>query len=222
MNLIKHILLLKNWLLNRHGKISYSQEGEDLILARIFEGQRQGFYIDVGAHHPLRFSNTYLLYLNGWTGINIDATPGSMDAFRLLRSRDINLEMAIGRKKESKTYYLFDEPALNTFDKKLIKPNQKHGYQLIGQQEIELLPLSTVINKYANNQIIDLLTIDVEGMDYQVLESMDWAHQIKVVVIEQLSTDLKKLSTTPSHKLLTKKGYSLFAKTVNSAIYLHK
>ena len=41
---------------------SYSQEGEDLILQRIFHNQKDGFYIDVGAHHPFRFSNTALLY----------------------------------------------------------------------------------------------------------------------------------------------------------------
>jgi len=52
---------------------SYSQEGEDLILLRIFEKKRIGFYVDVGSHHPFRFSNTYLFYRLGWRGINIDA-----------------------------------------------------------------------------------------------------------------------------------------------------
>ena len=51
---------------------SYSQEGEDMVLKRIFDKQTKGFYIDVGAHHPKRFSNTYNFYLKGWKGINID------------------------------------------------------------------------------------------------------------------------------------------------------
>ena len=58
--------------------ISYSQEGEDLILERFFEGKEIGFFVDIGAHHPMRFSNTYIFYLKGWRGINVDATPGSM------------------------------------------------------------------------------------------------------------------------------------------------
>ena len=62
------------------GSLCYSQEGEDMILGKIFSGQKHGFYVDVGAHHPLRFSNTYLFYLKGWRGINIDAMPGSMVA----------------------------------------------------------------------------------------------------------------------------------------------
>ena len=50
------------------GSLCYSQEGEDMILSKIFGGQKSGFYVDVGAHHPLRFSNTYLFYLRGWGG----------------------------------------------------------------------------------------------------------------------------------------------------------
>src|SRR5581483_8094739 len=78
-------------------QLVYSQEGEDLLLARLFDGQKKGFYVDVGAHHPFRFSNTYLLYLNGWRGINIDAMPGSMAAFRKLRPRDINIECMVSQ-----------------------------------------------------------------------------------------------------------------------------
>jgi len=70
---------------------SYSQEGEDMILRRLFEKQLTGFYVDVGAHHPKRFSNTYFFYKQGWHGINIDAMPGSMKLFEKIRPRDILL-----------------------------------------------------------------------------------------------------------------------------------
>jgi hypothetical protein len=46
---------------NLEPKLCYAQDGEDLILDRLLEGQQSGFYVDIGAHHPLRFSNTYLL-----------------------------------------------------------------------------------------------------------------------------------------------------------------
>ena len=47
--------------------LCYSQNGEDLILNRLFENKEKGFFIDVGAHHPIRFSNTYLFYKKGWS-----------------------------------------------------------------------------------------------------------------------------------------------------------
>ena len=86
----------KNLYITRFATKSYSQEGEDLLLRRIFEHQKNGFYVDVGAHHPFRFSNTYLLYKCGWRGINIDAMPGSMRLFRRFRARDINIECGVG------------------------------------------------------------------------------------------------------------------------------
>ena len=78
-----------------HSRRAYSQEGEDLILHRVFENQNTGFYVDVGAHHPVRFSNTYFFYLRGWSGINIDAAPGSIRKFAWKRRRDLNLEAAL-------------------------------------------------------------------------------------------------------------------------------
>src|SRR5689334_5444047 len=80
----------------RYFRHSFAQEGEDLVRASFFEGRRNGFFVDVGAHHPKRFSNTYHFYLfRERRGINIDATPGSMTAFRRARPEDINIEAAV-------------------------------------------------------------------------------------------------------------------------------
>ncbi len=60
------------------GQLSYAQEGEDLVLARLFGNQvESGFFVDIGAHHPVRYSNTYYFYRRGWTGLNVDALPGT-------------------------------------------------------------------------------------------------------------------------------------------------
>ena len=81
---------------------SYSIEGEDRIVRTLlWRKHDKGFYVDVGAHHPFRFSNTYLFYTQGWSGINIDATPGSMKAFNKYRPRDINLEVGVGRGRKT-------------------------------------------------------------------------------------------------------------------------
>ena len=83
INLIKRTLSFFTW--DPWANYSWSQEGEDRILYRIFEQQPVGFYVDVGAHHPKRFSNTYFFYRRGWRGINIDAMPGSMKNFEKLK-----------------------------------------------------------------------------------------------------------------------------------------
>jgi len=64
---------------------SYSSRGEDLILDSIFYDVKKGFYVDVGANNPWSASNTMFFYEKGWSGINIDATPGSMKLFNVIR-----------------------------------------------------------------------------------------------------------------------------------------
>src|ERR1700733_13651528 len=90
---------LRTHRINRRGIRSHSQEGEDRVLASLLLKAHggilpsSGFYVDVGAHDPFRFSNTYFFYRRGWSGINIDAMPGSMRRFISHRPRDLNLEL---------------------------------------------------------------------------------------------------------------------------------
>jgi hypothetical protein len=93
------LALLKNTIRNRipFGRITYSQEGEDMVLARLFEGLgRPGFYVDIGAHHPVRFSNTFYFYRRGWHGVNVDALPGTAMLFQRMRPRDKTIECGVG------------------------------------------------------------------------------------------------------------------------------
>src|SRR5579859_5417889 len=94
---------------HRDASLSFSQEGEDLVLARMFDTRSGGFYVDVGAHHPTRFSNTYRFYLRGWRGINIDPGASFGAEFARHRPRDVNLNWAIGTPEGERTYHEFNE-----------------------------------------------------------------------------------------------------------------
>ena len=88
-------------------KLQYSRWGEDSFLINYFKGTSNGRYIDIGAFHPFRGSNTYLLYKKGWSGINIDLNKTSIDLFKLARPNDINLNLAISdANKKIKVYLL--------------------------------------------------------------------------------------------------------------------
>jgi len=208
-------------LLDTYGRVSYAQEGEDLLLERMFGRRKQGFYVDVGAHHPVRFSNTYLLYRRGWRGINIDAMPGSMDMFRRLRPLDINLESAIGLGDARLTYYVFKEKALNTFDKVLAEERMRSGRALASKLEIRTRPLADLLGEHVPTmQRIDVLSVDVEGLDLDVLKSNDWQRvRPRVVIVEGLrqSTGGQHASV---HDFLINLGYCEYARTYNSAFYV--
>jgi len=204
---------------------SYSQEGEDMVLRKIFEHRNEGFFVDVGAHHPKRFSNTYYFYKRGWRGINIDAAPGSMIPFNNERSEDINVEAAVLNETKSLTFYIFNEPALNTFDPELAKERSKQPpYQIIKEVKIETKTLKELLDLHLpENKKITFLTIDVEGLDLQVLQSNDWNKYIPEFVAAECFdlTDIEKISSNEVYKFLKSKGYSFYAKTMNTSFFKH-
>lgn len=202
---------------------SYSQEGEDIILARIFGEQQTGFYIDVGAHHPYRFSNTYFFYKRGWKGINIDAMPGSMKIFNKYRPRDKNIEAGISDTKKKMKYHIFNEPAINTFSEEIAKKANSPEYRIIDVIELDTLTLEEILDiNLEAGQKIDFLDIDVEGFDFNVIKSNNWQkYRPKVILVEILKiTNIFDLKDNEIVKYLEETGYQFFAKTYNTIIFI--
>jgi FkbM family methyltransferase len=206
---------------------SYSQEGEDMILKRIFEGQKNGFYVDVGAHHPRRFSNTYYFYKQGWSGINIEPNPNALDLFNADRPRDLNLRLGISSEKSVIKYYYYDEPAVNTFDKSTVEKrfaDKRYPYNLILVEDVAVDRLDNILKKYLPVGInISFLTIDVEGLDMEVLRSNDWQlFRPKYVLAELLNTSLEEALKSKLVMFMLHKKYALYAKTKNTLIFYDK
>ena len=109
------INFLRKLYYEKYSKKSYSASAVDLVIARIFRNQKKGFYIDIGCNHPIKFSNTYLLYKKGWRGINIDADKESIVQFNKFRPDDANINTGISSKKSIKwpkqKHYLFAKAA---------------------------------------------------------------------------------------------------------------
>lgn len=204
---------------------SYSQEGEDLIIKRIFEIKHFGFYVDVGAHHPKRFSNTYLFYKQGWRGINIEPRPGSKKLFDKLRNRDINIEAAISETKGDLLYFEFDEPALNSFDQNLsIERANNTKYKIINKIHIKTYKLADILDNYLpTGQKIDFLTIDTEGFDIHVLRSNNWErYRPEIILCEDSEFELSNPEKSEIYKFLIQKHYILLAKTLSTLIFKSK
>mgnify|MGYP000386209437 CR=1 FL=1 len=212
----------------KHSVISYAQEGEDIILNRFLNNKETGFFVDIGAHHPKRFSNTFNFYKKGWRGINIDAMPDSMIAFKKERPEDINLEIGISKTKKELNYYMFNEPALNTFSE--VEAKRKDGlgtYKIIEKRTVITYPLVAILDKYlGENQVIDFISIDAEGLDLEVIQSNNWdkyrptyvlVEDLKKYELEELllSSELYKTMLSHNYKLVAKTFNTLFFKDVN-------
>ena len=194
---------------------SFSQDGEDKILRSIFPNKKFGFFVDVGAHHPFRYSNTQMLYLMGWNGINIEPTPKNIKLFNKTRKKDINIQKAVGKNKSKLALYCFKDSALNTTSKSradiTIQSKQSILVEII---KVEVDTLEHILNDHLNNNKIDLLNIDVEGRELEVLKSNNWkCYSPDVIIVENLN------HTDAIPVYLKEKGYYLNEKTKMSEIY---
>lgn len=203
---------------------SYSQDGEDMILKSIYEGKKghKGFFVDIGAHHPVRYSNTLFFYKRGWKGINVEPTPSAIKPFNVFRRRDINLNIGVGEFKDSLTFYCFNEPALNSFSKevseRIVRETPK--YKIVKEVKIDVLPLSEVFDRYLpQGTKIDFLTIDVEGLDFEVLKSNNWDKYKPDVILVEESLNVDELGNSVIYPYLKERGYVFFAKTLRTCIY---
>jgi FkbM family methyltransferase len=202
--------------------LAYSQDGEDMILRRLFERRHSGFYADVGAHHPYRFSNTCYFYRRGWRGINIDPNPDAIEAFRRARPSDTNVCVGVSDSVGYLSFYLFNEPALNTFDASLAADRETlPGYRLLETRSVPVRRLDDLLAEYLPpDQTIDFLSIDVEGLDLSVLRSNDWSRfRPRILLVEAHERSVFAIEHNPINLFVVAAGYQLIAKTLNTLIY---
>jgi|GEM_PF-253966 len=202
---------------------SYSQEGEDMILKEYFLNKQGGIYVDIGAHHPKRFSNTYFFYKNYfWHGINVEPSFGSKKIFDMERPKDINLEVGISSCDGEQDYYIFNDTALNGFSKELSDERDKNtDYYIKEVKKVKVYTLKTILdNNLKDNTDIDFMDIDVEGYELEVLKSNDWQkYRPKILMVEQLNFDFNKLEDDCIYNYLKSVGYEICSKTKRTIFY---
>lgn len=210
----------------RHGQISFSQEGEDILLKRIF-GSKTIFYVDVGAHHPRRFSNTYWAYLEGGRGICIDGTPGFKKKFVKHRPRDYVVEVCVGKQESVSKLYIFSDAALNTTlqsrAEELIKNT---SYTCVKTSDVQQRTLDSIIDEYVHKfgfKEIDLLSVDTEGTDLEVIQSLNFTkYRPRYVIIEILNKRFDSLFENNVVTEMSRNNYEIVSILFNSVLFKSK
>ena len=167
-------------------KTSYAMDGEDLAIDQYIEKKEKGFYVDIGAHHPIHRNNTQLLFNKGWSGINIDVNQFSIDLFNFLRPNDINLLTAISDQEGEITFYYQKKfSQLNTTDKKIANENFQKNFK---EQQVKCQTIHNILTNSKYQEVkIDFLNIDVEGAEMKVLKTLNFEiYDPKVICIEIL------------------------------------
>ena len=198
---------------------AFVQDGEDMVLRSPFlESNRgmKGFYVDVGAFHAFRASNTYALYRLGWRGINIEPNPDGFKSLLRHRKRDTNLQLAISRE---------DGIAPFTVDglySGISDPTHLFTGRSVTARNIKVStrPLRAVLDKYVPaNVSIDFMSVDCEGHDIVVLQSNDWdRYRPKLILCE----DHEQRPDSVLDRHMRTIGYEFYARLYLTKIYLER
>lgn len=204
---------------------AYSQEGEDVLLQRLFGDALLGFpYVDVGANNPWKYSNTAYLYQKGGQGVIIEPNPSLCDLLKKERSRDICVPCGVSDKSREMFYYSFEEPLYNTFDSEIAEIRIKEGAVLEKDPEyIDVRTLNSILNDiWPEGKEIGLLSIDVEGFDLKALKSLDYIKFPPQVILVELENDSIDYAIKDSEisLLLKEMGFLLYSKMAKSAIFI--
>lgn len=214
--------------LPRETQIGFSQFGEDALISAALQGRGRldsGFYVDVGAFDPVRFSNTALLHLfRGWRGVNIDASAATIEAFNQQRPHDFNIHAAVSDVEEEVTFFEFNQGLMNTIDPKQAENyerSQKQSFKVQREIRMRTRRLDEIIASLPEiPEHIGLLSIDCEGVDYRVLTSFDWERfKPTVVAVESHKFKLRNVAADPSYAFLIGKGYQLVSHAYVTSIY---
>jgi FkbM family methyltransferase len=181
---IRYLRAMAKLALGRGVHKSYAHQGEDVVIEGMLKWVKNGTYVDVGAYHPVLYSNTYAFYNKGWSGIVIDPNIDMKPLYTLMRPRDTFVHTAVGPVPEEKPYYMFDDGAYNSFDEGRAKSwKATRGLDIKEVRTISFKPLSQILREQ-NITHIDFLNVDVEGLDLEVLKTHDWSIPTRVVAVE--------------------------------------
>lgn len=197
----------------------YGQLEEDKYILKYFP-EANGTYVDVGAGHPIRGSNSFYFYEKGWRGLTIDPIKKNVVLHRVLRRHDSQLQSLIGVSNEREYFYHFEPYEYSTSDDSIaLETLSKPGVRLLAKEKLKITRLSS-LNLVSKPVEPSFLSIDVEGKDFEVLKSINWNDFLpRLICVESWSDN--NLETSKIQNYLEKKGYEFQQSVGLSHIFVH-
>lgn len=205
-------------------KVSFAQNGEDLIAWHALHalGLRRPRYLDIGAHDPVRLSNTALFHLLGGRGMNIEPDPTLFAAFPAQRPRDLNLNVGIGPVAGEMTFFRMTDPLLNTFSAdEAARLEREEHIRIADRIPIRIEKIDTLLDHWDFTP--DFLTLDTGGHDLAILQSYDFTRRRPAVIcVETLtfSTCAQGRKIFEIADFLVSTGYRVHADTQINTLFV--
>ena len=191
-----------------------TQFGEDKYIIELFDKNFKGKFLDVGCYHPTRHNNTYKMYKNGWSGMNIDLNPLTIELFNFMRPRDININSGVSDAEIEKKLYFIDElNTQNTLDNNqlnFLKDHHNIKDSEILEKKIKTRNLNNILDDYKFYNI-DFMNLDIEGHELKVLETLNFNKiNLKYLCIEMIEHNRESILNNEKIKdLLSRNNFKL-------------
>lgn len=209
-------------------KVSFSQSGEDLIVKRTLSkiGIKNPTYLEIGTNDPVLNNNTYLFYINGSRGVLVEPDPIFFKKIKRKRKKDVLLNCGVGISNEKNAdFYIISNNSLNTFSKEEAEKIKSFGKdKIIKTINTPLISINEIIKKYFPNYP-NFISIDVEGLDFEILKSINFnIYRPEVFCIETITftQDNTELKREEIFKYMDQIGYMNFADTYINTIFVDK
>jgi len=225
MNILKYLRSRKNG----GGQASYSQCGEDVIVDFVLSwmGISEISYLDLGANDPLRFNNTYRFYEKGYTGVLVEPDIVLSNAIRTSRPRDICVASAVGVTHATEVaFYKMSADTLSTTQSNTVELYEQNSeHRLATEMKVPHLHINTLLERYYPREAPTFVSLDVEGLDLQLLEAWDFSRwRPAVVCVETLTYSQNKTASKvlDIFKIMERNGYLQYADTYINTIFINK
>jgi len=165
---------------------SYAHNHEDVLLARLFPGQSEGCYIDVGANHPVHGSVSYHFYTLGWRGVTVEPIASLHALYQTERPGDVSLNVGVSSQAGQLAFWEGTKNAagLSSFSEVEVEAHRRAGFEFI-PRSVPVITLAAVCEQHVRDRTIDFLSIDVEGHERHVLLGGDFRRfRPRAVVVE--------------------------------------
>ena len=201
--------------------ITYAQNFEDVMLWRALKNVDAGFYIDIGAQHPVTDSVSLAFYEKGWRGVHVEPTRQYADLLRKARPDEPVEQVAIGDGAGTITFYEFADTGLSTADAEIARQHQDAGWQST-QTDVAVVTLDDLLARYGTRDI-HWLKIDVEGLEASVLASWRTSPvRPWVLVIEATRPMTQEARFADWEPLVIEKGYQFAHYDGLNRFYVHR
>lgn len=207
---------------------SFSQLGEDLVIANHIEWagyslNEKGAFVDIGAYHPHDGSNTYLFYKHGSKGIVADIGTSKKILFKIFRRRDKFINAAVVPDSMVNNKFNFNTSG---YGSKTDNLEMSNSAEVIGKS-VKVIGITELLETGKDYLFKNwsILSIDAEGMDQKIIESIDFNEfPFTVVCFENFFEDpLKKIQASinnNTHSHMINNGYHLQSICGPSYIYI--